>query len=162
MKLQSMTLAALVGVAGLLLAPAAFGASHREAPLIAQDPSADITDVYAFVSYDEANLNRAPADQRVTLIMNVVPGQDPADGPITSISRTTFFIGCTSTTTPTALRKTSFTSSGSRPRRGLPSVPSPVRSRSSAIPTSATRLSKGSASSMVPALRASPAARPTR
>jgi hypothetical protein len=81
MKLQSMTLAAMVGVAGLALASTAFGASHREAPLIAQDPTADITDVYAFVSYDEANLNRAPADQRVTLIMNVVPGQDPADGP---------------------------------------------------------------------------------
>jgi len=81
MKLQSMTLAAVVGVAGLLLAPTAFGASHREAPLIAQDPTADITDVYAFVSYDEDNLKRAPADQRVTLIMNVVPGQDPADGP---------------------------------------------------------------------------------
>ena len=81
MKLQSMTLAAAAGVAGLVFASTAFGASHREAPLIAQDPTADITDVYAFVSYDEANLNRAPADQRVTLIMNVVPGQDPADGP---------------------------------------------------------------------------------
>ena len=65
----------------MVFASTAFGASHREAPLIAQDPTADITDVYAFVSYDEANLNRAPADQRVTLIMNVVPGQDPADGP---------------------------------------------------------------------------------
>ena len=81
MKLQSMTLAAAVGVAGLVFVSTAFGASHREAPLIAQDPTADITDVYAFISYDEANLNRAPADQRVTLIMNVVPGQDPADGP---------------------------------------------------------------------------------
>ena len=57
MKLQSMTLAAAAGVAGLVFASTAFGASHREAPLIAQDPTADITDVYAFVSYDEANLN---------------------------------------------------------------------------------------------------------
>src|SRR5499427_2360076 len=56
-------------------------ASHREAPLIALDPSADNTDVYAFVSYDAANLARAPADQRVTFIMNVNPGQDPSDGP---------------------------------------------------------------------------------
>lgn len=56
-------------------------ASHREAPLIALDPSADNTDVYAFVSYDAANLARAPADQRVTFIMNVIPGQDPSDGP---------------------------------------------------------------------------------
>ncbi len=59
----------------------AFGASHREAPLIALDPAADTTDVYAFVSYDEANLSRQPADRRVTFIVNVIPGQDPADGP---------------------------------------------------------------------------------
>src|SRR5499427_8836425 len=62
-------------------APASWAASHREAPLIALDPSADNTDVYAFVSYDAANLARAPADQRVTFIMNVNPGQDPSDGP---------------------------------------------------------------------------------
>ena len=57
------------------------GASHREAPLIAIDPAADNTDVYAFVSYDAANLARGPADRRVTLILNVNPGQDPSDGP---------------------------------------------------------------------------------
>jgi Domain of unknown function (DUF4331) len=56
-------------------------ASHREAPLIALDPSADNTDVYAFVSYDAANLARAADDRRVTFILNVNPGQDPSDGP---------------------------------------------------------------------------------
>jgi hypothetical protein len=56
-------------------------ASHREAPLIALDPSADNTDVYAFVSYDAANLARAAADRRVTFILNVNPGQNPSDGP---------------------------------------------------------------------------------
>src|SRR6266851_7885954 len=56
-------------------------ASHREAPLIAMDPAADNTDVYAFVSYDAANLARAPADRRVTFILNVNPGQDPSDAP---------------------------------------------------------------------------------
>lgn len=56
-------------------------ASHREAPLIAADPAADLTDVYAFVSYDPANMSRAPQDRRVTFIMNVNPGQNPADGP---------------------------------------------------------------------------------
>ncbi len=56
-------------------------ASHREAPLIALDPAADITDVYAFVSYDAANLARQPADRKVTLIMNVIPGQEPSSGP---------------------------------------------------------------------------------
>ena len=56
-------------------------ASHREAPLIALDPSADNTDVYAFVSYDAANLSRQPASRRATFILNVNPGQDPSDGP---------------------------------------------------------------------------------
>src|SRR5438034_10181895 len=56
-------------------------ASHREAPFIAMDPAADNTDVYAFVSYDTANLARAPADRRVTFILNVNPGQDPSDAP---------------------------------------------------------------------------------
>jgi Domain of unknown function (DUF4331) len=55
-------------------------ASHREAPLIALQPAADNTDVYAFVSYDADNLARAPADRRVTFILNVNPGQDPSDG----------------------------------------------------------------------------------
>ena len=56
-------------------------ASHREAPSIAQDPTADNTDVYAFVSYDPANLARPAADRKATFILNVGPGQDPADGP---------------------------------------------------------------------------------
>lgn len=82
MRLRTMTsvaalCAALLGAA----ATDSFAASHREAPLIAFDPAADITDVYAFVGYDENNLNRPVQDRRVTLIMNVIPGQDPADGP---------------------------------------------------------------------------------
>lgn len=56
-------------------------ASHREAPLIALDPSADNTDVYAFVSYDLVNLARPAATRKATFIMNVNPGQDPSDGP---------------------------------------------------------------------------------
>jgi Domain of unknown function (DUF4331) len=59
----------------------ASAASHREAPLIAMDPAADTTDVYAFVSYDAANLARVPAERKVTFIVNVNPGQDPSDGP---------------------------------------------------------------------------------
>src|SRR5262249_25657785 len=57
------------------------GASHREAPLMTLDPAADISDVHFFVSYDQANLSRDPADRKVTLIMNVVPGQEPSSGP---------------------------------------------------------------------------------
>ena len=47
--------------------------SHREAPLISQDPLADNTDVYAFVS---------PASpDKVTLISNFIPLQIPSSGP---------------------------------------------------------------------------------
>lgn len=47
-------------------------ASHREAPLMTLDPAADISDVYAFVSYDAANLARPLAQRNVTLIMNAL------------------------------------------------------------------------------------------
>ncbi|MGK2914625.1 MAG: DUF4331 domain-containing protein [Porticoccaceae bacterium] len=66
---------------GITLSSPAHAASHREAPLIALDPAADITDVYAFASYDQDNLSRDPKDRKVTLIMNVVPGQEPGSGP---------------------------------------------------------------------------------
>ena len=48
-------------------------ASHREAPLTAMDPTADNTDVYAFVSPD--------APDTVTLISNFIPFQKPDGGP---------------------------------------------------------------------------------
>jgi hypothetical protein len=71
-------------VVGLLAAGAVVGAatlgpgngtasSHREAPLIAEDPSADLTDLYAFRSPDKPNT--------VTILANVIPGEDPAAGP---------------------------------------------------------------------------------
>jgi hypothetical protein len=47
--------------------------SHREAPLIAKDPTADITDLYAFVSPDKPDT--------VTMIANFLPFQEPAGGP---------------------------------------------------------------------------------
>ena len=65
-----------VGISGLLLAGLLTGAdasSHREAPLIAEDPVADLTDVYAFVSPDKPDT--------VTLIANVNPFELPAGGP---------------------------------------------------------------------------------
>jgi hypothetical protein len=74
-------LAATLASIGLAAAGACLAASHREAPGMAGDPTADITDVYAFVSYDAANIARSPNDRRVTFIMNVIPGQNPADGP---------------------------------------------------------------------------------
>ena len=53
--------------------PVAWAASHREAPLIALDPTADITDFYGFRSW--VNMDR------VVFIMNVIPGQEPSSGP---------------------------------------------------------------------------------
>jgi hypothetical protein len=47
--------------------------SHREAPQISQDPVADSTDLYAFVSPDQPDT--------VTLIANYLPLQEPAGGP---------------------------------------------------------------------------------
>jgi hypothetical protein len=47
-----------LGVIGALLAGTVSGAeasSHREAPLITEDPVADLTDVYAFVSPDDSS-----------------------------------------------------------------------------------------------------------
>jgi hypothetical protein len=72
---------AAAGVALALGIAPAQAASHREAPLMTLDPGADISDVYAFVSYDAANLARPPAERNVTLIVNVVPGQEPGSGP---------------------------------------------------------------------------------
>ena len=47
--------------------------SHREAPLISEDPSADNTDLYAFRSPDNPDT--------LTIISNYIPGEDPAGGP---------------------------------------------------------------------------------
>ena len=50
-----------------------FGASHREAPLIAADAAADHTDVFAWVD--------GTSPTKVNLAVNVSPMQDPAGGP---------------------------------------------------------------------------------
>src|SRR5580700_3972952 len=65
-----------IGLAlSLLIAvpPGAFASSHREAPITALDHAADITDFYAFVSYDNPG--------KVTFIMNVDPFLQPSNGP---------------------------------------------------------------------------------
>jgi hypothetical protein len=57
-----------------LAAPVPFyAASHREAPLTALDHPADITDFFAFVSYDDPT--------KVTFLLNVDPLLEPANGP---------------------------------------------------------------------------------
>jgi hypothetical protein len=70
-KLKSIVALAMSMV---MLAPASlFASSHREAPITALDRSADVTDWYAFVSYDNPN--------NVTFILNVDPLLEPANGP---------------------------------------------------------------------------------
>jgi hypothetical protein len=63
-----------------LLGSTAHAASHREAPLIAKDRTADITDAYVFTSYGQENLSRKPEDHKVTFMINVIPVQEPGSG----------------------------------------------------------------------------------
>ncbi|WP_236242483.1 DUF4331 domain-containing protein [Streptomyces sp. CC228A] len=61
-------------MAVLTLGPGVSSASsHREAPLIAGDPRADNTDVYAFTSPDKSDT--------VTLLANWIPFEEPNGGP---------------------------------------------------------------------------------
>src|SRR4051794_29384605 len=58
----------IVMLSGILMS-----SSHREAPLIADDPLADNTDVYAFRSPDNPD--------KICIIANYIPGQLPFGGP---------------------------------------------------------------------------------
>jgi hypothetical protein len=70
-RILFIAIAALV-IVGLAMLPGK-ASSHREAPLISQDPMADNTDVYAFRSPD--------APDTVTIIANYIPLESPAGGP---------------------------------------------------------------------------------
>jgi hypothetical protein len=65
---NSLTAMLLIGSTTILQA-----SSHREAPLIANDPLADNTDLYAFRSPDNPN--------KVTIIANYIPAELPYGGP---------------------------------------------------------------------------------
>jgi hypothetical protein len=76
--IRTTTLLKRWGTAALVLGISVLGyranaASHREAPLIAQDPQADNTDLYVFRSPDDTNT--------VTIIANYIPYQLPEAGP---------------------------------------------------------------------------------
>jgi hypothetical protein len=65
----------------LMAAPTGvFAANHREAPITALDQKADITDVYAFVSYS-ADQRAGERPRSVTMILGVDPLLEPANGP---------------------------------------------------------------------------------
>src|SRR4029078_10373681 len=59
--------------AGALTPTGVLGSSHREAPRIMLDPSADNTDVYAFTPPD--------APGKLTIVSNWVPLENPAGEP---------------------------------------------------------------------------------
>lgn len=72
MRKTNSLLAVLMGALMLVQSPA-FASSHREAPITSLDHKADITDLYAFVSYDKPD--------HVTFILNVDPFLEPSNGP---------------------------------------------------------------------------------
>lgn len=64
----------VLGLASFGLAPGrAVASSHREAPMISMDPTADNTDLYAFVSPDKPDT--------VTIVASFWPFEEPAGGP---------------------------------------------------------------------------------
>ena len=73
MKKKIYAFTMLIAMMGNVFPYAAFASSHREAPLISNDPLADNTDLYAFRSPDNPN--------KVTIIACYVPGQLPQGGP---------------------------------------------------------------------------------
>jgi len=76
-KFLHSALAGLAVIAMVLgMVPSSVGAaSHREAPLISMDPTADITDFFMFRSYE------AGKDDKIVMIMDVIPGEEPSAGP---------------------------------------------------------------------------------
>ena len=72
MAVAAITTTAIL-ISGFQGTPTVKASSHREAPLIATDPTADNTDVYAFVSPDRPN--------SVTMLANFIPLEEPASGP---------------------------------------------------------------------------------
>ena len=76
LALVLVTAAAIAALfAGRAAPDGAGAASHREAPLISLDPAADISDFFLFRSYEPGKADR------VVLIMNVNPGEEPSSGP---------------------------------------------------------------------------------
>jgi len=73
-RLQTTTLA--LTFTAIMTAPVE-ASSHNDAPLIKQDPQANLTDVYAFIGrkYDE------PDTDVLNVVVNVRPFSEPGDGP---------------------------------------------------------------------------------
>lgn len=80
--MQKYLLTGSLFAASAALAPASATtlSNHREAPITALDHKADITDIYAFVSY-AANQQPGTTPTKVTLILGVDPLLEPSNGP---------------------------------------------------------------------------------
>lgn len=65
---------ACLAAAATVGAVSAFGASHNDAPMINMDPSANITDVYAFVGKNHIG------QKVLNIVMTVNPLEDPGNG----------------------------------------------------------------------------------
>jgi len=72
--LGAVTISALAAAVVSSEPSAGTASSHREAPLISEDPSADNTDLYAFRSPDKPDT--------VSIVSNWIPAEDPGAGPM--------------------------------------------------------------------------------
>ena len=71
--MRKLLLALAVLAASAIAVPLGFSSSHREAPGISLDPSADNTDTYAWTAKD--------APGALTIAADWIPGEVPANGP---------------------------------------------------------------------------------
>ena len=97
--------AAVAAAASAVPVTGVFGSSHREAPQIMLDPSADNTDLYAFTAPD--------APDRLTIVANWIPLEDPPAGR-TSASSIRRPATTSRSTTPATASRTSATTGSSR------------------------------------------------
>jgi hypothetical protein len=71
--MKHLLLKSALAVAVVAAPLAVYTANHREAPITALDRTADITDWYTFVSYDDPS--------KLTMVMSVDPLLEPSNGP---------------------------------------------------------------------------------
>jgi hypothetical protein len=75
---KTFSIATRLAICGLLCSMPAWSASHSDAPLIKQDPQANITDVYAFIG---GKYNQ-PSSPVLNVIVHFRPFSEPGDGVI--------------------------------------------------------------------------------
>jgi Domain of unknown function (DUF4331) len=71
-------LTAIFAAGAMLITPLSWSSSHSDAPLIKQDPQANLTDVYAFIGTKYNN----PSQKVLNVVVHVRPFSEPGDGVI--------------------------------------------------------------------------------